>query len=293
MTQSIQATAFILAILFFTLNTGCLKDFSDKDYMGERIVIPGNDCLMTGYTCTTNGDTGATVYGIVRVDSTNGFKSGITDSSSWDEIVYEKDDYIVSFFMGGIECRLLFPNDFRPIGGTYFPALFVEESISGRFVNEATRQLDYININVRANSSFNTIDHTIDSVVYSNGDLISYVYTESLNDFPYTVILREKYSFEYDETKEYDYDLYPNNLFFLFNYRPLLSRQYSLGERFDAQNFSKHLITSKRKEVDNLVMFQNTYTFDSDGRIATFKQRFLNGGPSPTEFFWTYTYTCN
>ncbi len=280
--------AFSGILLLSLTVSGCFKRdfFETEDEQENRPVT----CMMTKYSCTIDNDPNSTINGIVRYDSLNGFRTGLSDISDWGTIRYVEGESVVYFDYNGVDCRLYFSGGYIPSGALYQIGSNLEESLNGEM--RGYGELDWMSILLRNFSTFKFYYHIIDSIVYQNGDIVSYTYTESLYDYPYTVTKHEKYTITYLQT-EYDKSLFPNKMFFFYNYRPILGREYSLGERFDPQYYSKHLVESKRLAGTNQVIFRNSYSYGDKGRVVTLYQDFLSGGYQPTTLKWTYEYSCN
>lgn len=247
-------------------------------------------CSVSKFTCTIDGDNNTKVTGFVTL----GENGKVTESSNWANIYYSGiDGYVYFDFQNhntGIDCIVLMNNGQNTSKVTYDYG-YKEETFSATFnSNGSLRRIQILHDYLTSNDPDRS--YIIDNISYSNGNLVSYDYTEQLYSYPRTVFLEEQYTFQYDVAKEYNHELYPNEKFFTINYRPILGVEYSFGERFDPQPFSKNIVVKKTNTTINKTVFENTYNFDADGKITQLLQTFLYGGYTQNSLKWTYEYKC-
>ncbi len=272
-----------LLLLFVMVSAGC-----EKYYYLDPADLPAV-CVLNNFTCTIDGNTSDKVLGFVNVSNND----NVSELSDWGSFYHNGNDGNIYFdFLNQfttIDCRVRIKDSQYATSALYdFGSVEETFSMLGSYTDliRIVLEYDFITSNDR------TREHIIDNIVYRNGNLISYDYTEKLESSPNTVFVEESYTFEYDLNKTYDHDLYPNERFFTINYRPILGREYSFGERFDAQPFSKNVLIRKKNTTESKTVFENTYNFDSDGKITRLNQVFLYGGFTQNSLLWTYEYAC-
>jgi hypothetical protein len=250
----------------------------------DDIVEP---CALTKFTCTVDNNNFTKVTGTVEktADGT------VTESSNWGTITYNGEN---------ASSNMQFVNQYR--------AIDCEIDVNSKIVSayavyDFSFKLESIDVTVSDNLLYTitllkfyrnnspNVLCTIDNIKFRSGNLISYSYEERLANYPYTILVQENYSFNY-RNELYKHSLFPNEKFFTFNYRPILGDEYSLGERFDPQPFSKNLVARKYNLTESENVFENTYNFDSEGRITQMLQEFTFGGNATNTLNWTYQYTC-
>lgn len=261
--------------LFFT---GCEKYY----YLTDGDVAPA--CVLKSFNCVVDGDLSNLVIGSI----TKGNNDIYTETSNWG-IVKHRKGYSSTFTINGIECTR---------NSDYSDSWSAEYEVGYNHNERFFAVIDNgkpISINKRIEDyNFQRFeDHLISEIVFEKGNLISYRYTEKRSNAPFTTLLDVEYTFEYDMARVYNNKHFPVNDVFSICYRPVLGQEYSFGERFDPQPFSKNLVVRKRNIDRNKIVFENTYKFDSNGLITELFQQFLYGGYEVNSLKWSYFYNCD
>lgn len=287
----ISASVLLLFVSF--VYSGCSKDPYIPELQGPPPV-----CLLSGYNCVVSNGGVQSLTGTVNYEyyldeySEDEYFLKYRETNNICSFEFEDNDDYLSYSWNVLDYRIFFYGNNWPQTISYYLGNNTEVDVVATYGSSSrlTRlQQETENI---FNPGSDRI-RRIDDITYSNGNLVSYRYRESLANSPFTVLFTEYYEISYDFDYEYDKKAFLNEKLYAILPRPLLGSDFSFGETFNPQFFSKNLVLEKRRVNDNAPIFANTYSFDADSNITRLTQAYPSGvGIDPATLTWTYQYRC-